>query len=42
MTYGSILGDHALVDPGNWKLNGSSGGTYVSAEAILDDGWIVE
>jgi hypothetical protein len=39
---GASFGDHAFIHPGKWKLSGSIGGRYESAEAILDDGWMVD
>jgi hypothetical protein len=42
ITYANQLADHAFIHQGKWKLYGSGDETYPSAEAILDDGWLVE
>ena len=42
ITYANQLADHAFIHQGKWKLYGSVDNTYPSAEAILDDGWLVE
>ena len=41
-TYANQLADHAFTHQGKWKLYGSVDKTYPSAEAILDDGRLVE
>ena len=41
----SVLPQYGFVHPGRWKIYLPSDGTtkrYQSAEAILDDGWLVE
>jgi hypothetical protein len=43
VVWAALTAEHAFIHPGKWKLYGSHGGkTYESAEAILDDGWVVE
>ena len=42
ITYSGGNAQHAFIHPGKWKLYGNAGGEYPSAEAILNDGWLVE